>query len=163
MVEVTWIGSGIAARSPCLCVQERRASAMTAPRTIFSGDRDATARPTRSGATKVCWLPPRATRRISNSSRRRSWRLPRASWSRSWQRRRGGIRNGRHRRARQIRYGDRARRIYRVNPEPTIGGEQEGDARPFGGVRVVDVHEVKPVLSRSRVSCYPEKLGLPSH
>ena len=26
----------------------------------------------------------------------------------------------------------------------------------FGGVRVVDVHEVKPVLSRSRVSCYPE-------
>jgi hypothetical protein len=33
----------------------------------------------------------------------------------------------------------------------------------FGGVRVVDVHEVKPVLSRGRVSCYPEKLGSPSH
>jgi hypothetical protein len=29
----------------------------------------------------------------------------------------------------------------------------------FGGVRVVDVHEVKPVLSRGRVSCYSEKLG----
>ena len=33
----------------------------------------------------------------------------------------------------------------------------------FGGVRVVDVHEVTPVLCRSRVSCYPEKLGSPSH
>jgi hypothetical protein len=33
----------------------------------------------------------------------------------------------------------------------------------FGCVRVVDVREVKPVLSRGRVSCYPEKLGSPSH
>ena len=29
----------------------------------------------------------------------------------------------------------------------------------FGGVRVVDVHEVKPVLSRGRVSCYPKSSG----
>ena len=62
----------------------KSSGAIDVPRTISSGGRDATARPTRSGATRVCWLPPKATRRISNSSRRRFWRLPRASWSRTW-------------------------------------------------------------------------------
>jgi hypothetical protein len=31
---VTWTGSGIAARSPCLCIRDRRASVMTAPRKL---------------------------------------------------------------------------------------------------------------------------------